>query len=47
MTFKVKDKQTGEIFTVYAVNGSAFLIFDENFNEGTWLWEPMGKYIPA
>jgi len=45
--FKVKDKQTGEIFTVYAVNGAAFLIYDAAYNGGMWLWEPNGKYIPA
>ena len=45
--FKVKEKETGEIFTVYAVNGALFLIYDESFGGGTWLWEPMGQYIPA
>ena len=45
--FKVIGKQTGEIFTVYAVNGGTFLIFDEVYNGGMWLWEPNGKFIPA
>ena len=45
--FKVRRKETGEIFTVFAVNGATFLIYDEIYNGGTWLWEPMGKYIPA
>ena len=45
--FKVKEKQTGEIFTVYAVNGATFLIFNKKYNGGAWLWEPNGKYIPA
>lgn len=45
--FNVKDKETGEIFMVYAVNGGTFLIYSESFNGGTWLWEPNGKYIPA
>lgn len=45
--FKVKDKETDQIFTVYAVKGATFLIFDEKYNGGAWLWEPNGKYIPA
>ena len=45
--FTVREKETEKTFTVYAVNGSAFLIYSESFNGGTWLWEPMGKYIPA
>lgn len=41
--FKVRDKETDNMFTVYAVNGTLFLIY----NDGVWLWEPMGKYKPA
>lgn len=41
--FKVRDKKTGEMFTVYAVNGALFLLYID----GVWTWEPMGKYQPA
>lgn len=41
--FKVMDKESGEVFTVYAVNGTLFLLYDG----GVWTWEPMGKYEPA
>lgn len=41
--FRVIDKETFNIFTVYAVNGMQFLLYVD----GVWLWEPMGKYMPA
>ena len=44
--FKVKDNETGEIFTVYAIQGGAFLIFRKLNDQDMWLWEPMGKFIP-
>ena len=45
--FKVKEKETGEIYTVYAVNGNTFLIYGKLSGFDIWLWEPMGKFEPA
>ncbi len=45
--FKVKDKESGEVFTVYAVSGTMFLIFDRRYTGGVWIWTPMDKYEPA
>lgn len=44
--FTVRDKETGEIFTVYAVQGGAFLIYRKLNDQDIWLWEPMGKFEP-
>jgi hypothetical protein len=41
--FKVRDKETDNVLTVYAVNGMLFLVYID----GVWTWEPMGKYQPA
>lgn len=41
--FRVIDKETCNLYTVYAVNGALFLLYID----GIWTWEPMGKYEPA
>lgn len=42
--FKVKKKESSEIFTVYAVNGTSFLTYDQSY--GIWLWTPMESCEP-
>lgn len=39
---EVKDKLTGEIFTVYAIQNDEFLIYDGE----CFLWQPMEHYEP-
>ena len=36
--FKVKDTESGEVFTVYAISGTMFLIYDRADNGGTWAY---------
>lgn len=43
---KAKNKEAGEIITVYAVNGATLLIYNTAYNGGAWHWESNGKYIP-
>lgn len=40
--FKVKNIKTGQVRTVYAVNGHYFMFYEE----GHWLFEDMGLYAP-
>lgn len=39
---EVKDKLTGEVFKVYAIEGDKFLVFDEE----DFVWVPMKDYKP-
>lgn len=41
--YKVKDKRTGEIVTVYALNGTMFLLF----NGFEWYYDDIKNYEPA
>lgn len=43
--FKVEDKTTGEIFTVYGLNGTHFLIFDEVHD--WWLFKNIDECRPV
>lgn len=40
--FKVRDRHTGKIKTVYGWNGTNFLIYDD----GVWYYIPMEDYEP-
>lgn len=42
--FKVRHKETGEIRTVYAINGSMFLLYDFCHNE--WYYEYIRFFEP-
>ena len=45
--FKVMDKNTGEVFTVYGLNGMYFLIYNEELD--WWFYKDMGEcrpYVP-
>lgn len=41
--YQVKDTRTGEVRTVYFVNGQFFLLFAD----GYWYWDDMGFYTPV
>lgn len=41
--YKVRDNRTGQVRTVYAVNGLLFLLFAD----GHWCWEDMSFYTPV
>ena len=43
--FKVKNTESGEVFTVYAVSGTSFLTYDRNC--GLWWWIPMASCEPV
>lgn len=43
--FKVEDKTTGEIITVYALNGTHFLIYDEEHD--LWLFKNIDECRPV
>lgn len=47
MMFKVKNIYTGEIFTVYGINGAYFLIWNENAEEPCWEWSAMAHLAPV
>ena len=43
--FTVTEKATGKKFTVYGMNGPAFLIYDEI--DGCWMYRHMNDFSPA
>lgn len=43
--FKVEDKTTGEIFTVYGLNGTYFLIYDSVHD--WWHFKPVDECRPV
>ena len=43
--FTVEDKNTGEKFVVYAVQGVSFLIYDERL--GGWMYVDMRGFRPV
>lgn len=43
--FKVQDKTTGEIFTVYGLNGTSFLIYDEKLD--WWFYKSVDECRPV
>lgn len=43
--FRVKHVITGEILTVYGMNGLYFLVW--NLDMGCWEWVQMEKYAPV
>lgn len=45
--FNVRDKDSEEIFTVYAVSSTMFLIYDRMYIGGNWIWTPMERYEPV
>ena len=42
--FKVIDKTTGEIFTVYGLNGTSFLLYD--FVNDLWFYKDIDECRP-
>lgn len=42
--FKIVDKMTGEVLTVYGINGTHFLIYDEKMD--CWKYYPMNIFRP-
>ena len=42
--FKVIDKTTGEVFTVYGLNGTHFLIYKEELD--WWYFKPIDECRP-
>ena len=42
--FKVIDKTTGELFTVYGLNGTHFLIYDSKID--WWFYKPIDECKP-
>ena len=40
--FKVRHKETGDIYTVYGMNGSMFLLYGHE-----WFYEYMGYFEPV
>ena len=42
--FKVIDKTTGEVFTVYGLNGTHFLIYDSKID--WWFYKPIDECKP-
>lgn len=43
--FIVIEKETGREFTVYGMNGPAFLIYDDT--EGCWFYRHINDFVPA
>ena len=43
--FEVKNKESGKVFTAYAVSGTSFLTYDRQ--RGIWLWIPMANCEPV
>lgn len=41
--FKVQNLHTGQVRTVYAVNGHFFLFYEE----GHWFYDDIGQYAPV
>jgi len=44
--YKVKNIHTGQIVTVYAVNGLTFLIYDRSEPVPCWKYQPMNDFEP-
>lgn len=42
--FKVEDKTTGEVFTVYGLNGTHFLLYNEELD--WWFYKDMSECRP-
>lgn len=45
--FKVKSRYNGYVYTVYAVSGSLFLVWDDSIEDGHWEWKDMERYRPV
>lgn len=43
--FKVEDKTTGEIYTVFATNGTRFLVYNEALE--WWFYKDMNECRPV
>ena len=43
--FKVEDKETGKIFTVYALNGTHFLTYDKELD--WWFFKDINECRPV
>ena len=43
--FKIEDKTTGEIYTVYGINGTHFLIYDEEHD--WWFYKHIEECRPV
>ena len=43
--FKVMDKTTGEVFTVYGLNGTYFLVYNAAFD--WWFYKDMEECRPV
>ena len=44
--FKVKNVGNGKCYTVYAVSGLLFLIWNDSTEDGHWEWLPMERFKP-
>ena len=45
--FKVKSIYNGRTFTVYAVSGTRFLIWNDNTEDEHWEWQDMDRFKPV
>lgn len=44
--FKVKSRFNGHVYTVYAVSGSLFLVWDDSTEDEHWEWKDMERFRP-
>ena len=42
--FQVKCRKSGEVYTVYAVIGTLFLVWDDE--DECWAWRDMSGFVP-
>ena len=45
--FKVKSRFSGHVYTVYAVNGPLFLIWNDRTDDEHWEWADMERFRPV
>lgn len=45
--FKVKSIYNGHIYTVYAVSGTGFLVWNDSTEDEHWEWLDMDRFKPA
>lgn len=45
--FKVKSIYNGHVYTVYAVSGSLFLVWNDGTEDEHWEWMDMDRFKPV
>lgn len=45
--FQVKSIYNGHVYTVYAVSGSLFLVWNDGTEEEHWEWMDMDRFRPV